>query len=156
MFWKKSSPDYLVDRNPRFAHSFGFVYNEIIILHMKIDESFEDYLSNKKIMNALDIMHHSTTKAAKDLGALDVLFSVRMQLVDTIEKRIDKDDYEQVAWSFNVGRDIIFSYAPAIASVGKKDVFQLTHLFIQSVLDEIEARNFHQYQKFQKVYLRTF
>ena len=136
MFWKnKSKHDEILLRNNRFAVAYGIIHNTLP--NGEEIGDFKAYMSDPRVVAQIEAQYGEARKILRGSDVDDFFASIILQLVDFIKSKSDLNELVQIAWSFNVARDVIFAYAPAIAEAGKLNVEAIARSMIEVIMDEI-------------------
>lgn len=136
MFWlKQKRYEKFISRNQRYAISFGKIHN----VHADIlgNIKFEEYIMDKRIEKIIEDTFIDTKNAVDELGSKQVLENLAYQLSELLLSKSEIHDISQIAWAMNVARDIIFAYAPAIASHNNLDAHDITSKFFATLIYNI-------------------
>ena len=136
MFWRKSKDEAILMRNKRYAVAYGVFHNRV---HDKIGgiDDFKVYMSNPQIINLIEGQYNECLRVLKYTDAGEYVAYIIVQQNRNWQKYIDSDEVEQLGWGFNAARDIIFSFAPAIAKAGGKSVEGVTGLMMEAIIERI-------------------
>lgn len=81
---------------------------------------------DKRIEKIISDTFIDTKNAVDELGSKQVLENLAYQLSELLLSKSEIHDISKIAWAMNVARDIIFAYAPAIASHKNLDAHDIT------------------------------
>lgn len=135
MFWKKTLDNDFISRNPSCAYNYAVVHDEIAEATKTV--KFDKYIKDKRITQILSSAYEDTKGAAYDLGSSSVCASLAIQLADLLASKVRDGESEQIAWSLNVLRDIVFAYAPAIAVCDGNDAKSITQLMLKTIVKRL-------------------
>jgi len=125
MFWKKQNKnDSVVLLNPLYAIAYGEIHNNIVGKLFLPD--FEEYIKDIRVVQNIENIFNDTKEAVFDLGGHTVFDNVLPQLFDILASKIDEHEVLQIGHAFNVARDVIFAFAPAISTAHSKNVHDLS------------------------------
>lgn len=142
MFWKKKLDRNLASRNPLYALAFAALHDSVS--RETSSASFESYISDARIIKIISAAYESTKGAVDDIGSSQVFANLTIQLEDLLKSKVNEyiavggNEAEQLGWTLNVLRDIIFAYAPAISLGSGKDTHSITNAMIESIIKGLE------------------
>lgn len=136
MFWRKSKDKQIISRNIRYGVAFGLVFSRF---KEGIGESgdFKAYMTDPRVIDVIDHAHNEALRVLVNTNPADFFAHILLEQNKSWKKKCNADPLSQIAWGYNAARDIIFSFAPAIARVGKKNVEDVTGAMLQELIDVI-------------------
>ena len=135
MFWKKKLDNDFISRNPSYALAFAALHDEVADSTKTV--RFNKYINDRRIISIVASTYEDTKGAVRDLGGSSVFASLTVQLADLLAAKVRESELDQIAWSLNVLRDIVFAYAPAIAVSDGKDAQSITHLMLEAIIKKL-------------------
>lgn len=138
MFWRKKKAEDFVERNPFFFMAFGEAWNELSVKALGFEMEFVKYIEDPRIVKNIDEIYRLTKASLSDKAAGDVYASLVMNTIEQLREDVSLHDALQLGRATNTARDIIFSYAPAIAEANKNDVYELTKIILLRIVEGLE------------------